>query len=354
MIRNTAWIGFIATILCALAVTFGLPLFFDEFGLMQMTVFVAMAVFALSQGFVWGYGGIMSFGQAAFLGLGGYAYAVAAMNMGDSTIPVLLSVMVPALFAALLGYFMFYGRISDAYVGVITLTVTVILFNLVNSTSGDAYRIGAAPLGGFNGIPAVPPLNMPGDPSSPLDPTQLWYAAGGTLILVYVVLRAILASRFRPRCRRDPGERNAGDADRVRPQALQAADIRDRRRHRGVGRVPVHQLGRLHQPDRVQPDDVRAGDHLRPGGRSGHSGRTGAGRGRNSVPDLDRRIAARGRSQCAAWHRADAVRAADPARVAAGAAQRPGAADRTAAATPTLPLSGTHPSRRHPLEHPDA
>jgi branched-chain amino acid transport system permease protein len=196
MFRNTAWIGFIATILCALAVTFGLPLFFDEFGLLQMTVFVAMAVFALSQGFVWGYGGIMSFGQATFLGLGGYAYAVAAMNMGDSTIPVLLSIVVPALFAALLGYFMFYGRISDAYVGVITLTVTVILFNLVNSTSGDAYRIGAAPLGGFNGIPAVPPLNMPGDASTPLDPTQLWYAAGGTLILVYVVLRAILASRF--------------------------------------------------------------------------------------------------------------------------------------------------------------
>jgi ABC-type branched-subunit amino acid transport system permease subunit len=196
MIRHAAWIGFIATVLCGLAVTFGLPLFFDEFGLMQMTVFVAMAVFALSQGFVWGYGGIMSFGQAAFLGLGGYAYAIAALNMGDSTIPVLLSIAIPALFAALLGYFMFYGRISDAYVGVITLTVTVILFNLINSTSGDAYRIGVAPLGGFNGIPAVPPLNMPGDPSSPLDPTQLWYAAGGTLILVYIVLRAILASRF--------------------------------------------------------------------------------------------------------------------------------------------------------------
>ncbi len=192
----TGWAGFAAMVASGLALLLGLPMAFDLFGLLQMTVFVAMAVLALSQGFIWGYGGIMSFGQTAFFGLGGYTYAVAVMNMGDSTVPVLLSVLLPTLFAALLGYFMFYGRISDAYIGVITLTVTVILFNVVNSTAGDFYTIGNAPLGGFNGMPSVPPLNVPGDPSSPLDPQQTWYAAMGALILVYVLLRAILASRF--------------------------------------------------------------------------------------------------------------------------------------------------------------
>ncbi len=192
----TGWASFAAMVAAGLALLLGLPLVFDLFGLLQMTVFVAMAVLALSQGFIWGYGGIMSFGQTAFFGLGGYTYAVAVMNMGDSTAPVLLAVLVPTLFAALLGYFMFYGRISDAYIGVITLTVTVILFNVVNSTAGDFYTIGNAPLGGFNGMPSVPPLNVPGDPSAPLDPEQTWYAAMGALILVYVLLRAILASRF--------------------------------------------------------------------------------------------------------------------------------------------------------------
>ena len=192
----TGWASFAAMVAAGLALLLGLPLVFDLFGLLQMTVFVAMAVLALSQGFIWGYGGIMSFGQTAFFGLGGYTYAVAVMNMGDSTMPVLLSVLLPVLFAALLGYFMFYGRISDAYIGVITLTVTVILFNVVNSTAGDFYTIGNAALGGFNGMPSVPPLNMPGDPSSPLDPQQTWYAAMGALILVYVLLRGILASRF--------------------------------------------------------------------------------------------------------------------------------------------------------------
>jgi ABC-type branched-subunit amino acid transport system permease subunit len=188
--------GFIAMVVAGLALMFGLPQVLDLFGIVQMTVFVAMAMFALSQGFLWGFGGIMSFGQAAFFGIGGYAYAVAALNMGESTTPVMIAVMAPMFFATLLGYFMFYGRISDAYIGVITLTVSVILFELINSTSGSAYHIGTAELGGFNGIPGVPPLNFPGDPSSPLDPEQTWYAAMGTLILVYVLLRAILASRF--------------------------------------------------------------------------------------------------------------------------------------------------------------
>ena len=193
---RAAWLGFAAMVACGAAIMLGLPRFLDDFGLLQVTVFAALAMFALSQGFIWGYGGVMCFGQAAFFGLGGYAYAVGAIDLGETTIPVLLSTAVPMLFAALLGYFMFYGRISEAYVGVITLTVSVILFELMNSTSGSAYHIGAAELGGFNGIPSVPPLNLPGDAADTLDSTGLWYASMGSLILVYVLLRAILASRF--------------------------------------------------------------------------------------------------------------------------------------------------------------
>lgn len=178
------------------AVLLAMPGTTDMFGLMQITGFVAVAVFALSQGFVWGYAGIMSFGQAAFLGLGGYAYAVAAINFGDTTPAVVVAVLVPAAFAALLGYFMFYGRISDAYVGVITMTVGIILFNVINSTSGDAYTIGSAALGGFNGIPSVPTLNAIGDPTTLLDPEQLWYVTMGGLLAIYILLRIVLLTPF--------------------------------------------------------------------------------------------------------------------------------------------------------------
>ena len=184
---------------------FGAPGLFDTYGLLQLTIFAAMAVFALSQGFIWGYAGIMSFGQAAFLGIGGYAYAIAAINMGDSNLAILISICVPMLFAGLLGYFMFYGRISDAYVGVITLTVSVILFQLVNATSGSQYKIGEVEIGGFNGIPSVPAFNLPGAADS-LSQSGMWYAAMGCVILSYVILRAILASRFGARPCRDSGE----------------------------------------------------------------------------------------------------------------------------------------------------
>jgi len=107
-----------------------------------------------------------------------------------------LSIVVPALFAALLGYFMFYGRLSDVYLGVITLSVTLIFFNLTNSTAGDAYRIGRARLNGFNGMPSLPTFNVPGDPGRLLDPTETFYLVMALLLIVYVGLRALLASHF--------------------------------------------------------------------------------------------------------------------------------------------------------------
>lgn len=193
---NTKLTGFVAVIAVGIALLLGVPEFVSMFGVVQMTVFVAMALYALSQGFLWGFGGIMCFGQASFLGLGAYAYAIGGIDLGDTTWALFLGIAAPALFAALLGYFMFYGRISDAYIGVITLTVSVILFQLVNSTSGSQYHIGPAELGGFNGIPSVPTLNMPGDVTNVLTPTGIWYVSMSLLIIVYALLRLILVSKL--------------------------------------------------------------------------------------------------------------------------------------------------------------
>ena len=51
-----------------------------------------MAILALSQALIWGYGGILCFGQSAFFGLGAYTYAIAMFNIGDSTVPLLLAI----------------------------------------------------------------------------------------------------------------------------------------------------------------------------------------------------------------------------------------------------------------------
>jgi ABC-type branched-subunit amino acid transport system permease subunit len=186
----------------ALCITIGLclliflPSVIDDFTLIQVTIYLVMSLLAVSLGFIWGFGGILCFGQAAFFGLGAYTYAIAVVNLGDSSVPFLLSIVVPALFAALLGYVIFYGRLSDVYMGVITLTVTLILFNLVNSTAGPEWRIGNAPLGGFNGIPAIPPLNWPGDVDATITPRGMFNLSLGLLIAVYAGLRALIASRI--------------------------------------------------------------------------------------------------------------------------------------------------------------
>ena len=74
----------------------------------------------------------------------------------------MLGLLIPTIFAALLGYFMFWGRVTDVYLGVITLTVSLILYKLFNATAGDAYHIGKAALGGFNGIRGLPGSKFPG------------------------------------------------------------------------------------------------------------------------------------------------------------------------------------------------
>ena len=118
------------------------------------------------------------------------------INLGDSSIPFLLSIAVPALFAAVLGYVIFFGRLSDVYMGVITLTVTLILFNLVNSTAGPEWTIGEAALGGFNGMPGIPPLNAPGNLEEAITPRGLFNLSFALLLVVYLGLRVLIASKI--------------------------------------------------------------------------------------------------------------------------------------------------------------
>jgi ABC-type branched-subunit amino acid transport system permease subunit len=194
--RRRFWVEIAAAALMAVMMAWALPKILELFAVINATVYAAMALLALSLALVWGYGGILSFGQTAFFGLGGYAYAVAALNVPDPWAAVPVALLVPTVAAAALGYLMFYGRISDVYVGVITLTVSLILYNFVNSTAGDQWRIGAAPLGGFNGIPSTPLLTVPGDPTSPLTPEQLLVLAIMCVAACYIGCRFLLLTKF--------------------------------------------------------------------------------------------------------------------------------------------------------------
>ncbi len=184
-------------VIAGLAIIFTLiaPSIFQFFTIITLTQVIGLSILALSLALVWGFGGILCFGQSAFFGIGAYAYSVAAVNIGGSTGSIFIAIISAAIFAAILGYFVFYGKVSDVYLAVITLTVSLILYSLMRRTSGPEYKIGKALLGGFNGTGSAP-LNMPGDGSAMLFPMQTFYVSMALLIIAYVFTGWLVITKF--------------------------------------------------------------------------------------------------------------------------------------------------------------
>ncbi|ABM56141.1 branched-chain amino acid ABC transporter permease [Verminephrobacter eiseniae] len=183
------WSGFAATLLVLAAA----PVAVSEYNL---TLLLTYALLALSLAFVWGVAGILCFGQAAFYGLGAYTYAVVAINMGGSTLAVVLAITVAGCAALALGAMMFYSRMADVYLGVITLVATLLLFKYANSTAGQAYAIGTARLGGFNGIPGFPVLGVPGWPDTLVTGMALYFVGMVALLLCWLMFRWLAVRPF--------------------------------------------------------------------------------------------------------------------------------------------------------------
>ncbi|MDA0229221.1 MAG: branched-chain amino acid ABC transporter permease [Proteobacteria bacterium] len=173
-----------------------MPEYLELYVIIDLTSYFIFALLALSMSFLWGYCGILSFGQTAFFGLGGYGYTVLALNTGDTTGSIFFALALPMLFSAIVGYFMIYGRISDIYLSVITLVVTLILEKGIRATSGEQYVIGSVRLNGQNGIPTVPSLKIPWDTSVEFSFEGFFQLAVVLMVLIYVGLRMLLLTKY--------------------------------------------------------------------------------------------------------------------------------------------------------------
>ena len=141
-----------ATELAMLAALVLAPLVFqDAFTIDRLGRYLLLAVFAMTVDLVWGYGGMFTFGHAAFFG--GSAYVVGILTTreyGFLPIPlwpaVLAGVAAAGLLAWLIGTFTFSGRFALRGVefAVVTLAVSFLLERLMNA--------GGAVTGGQNGI----------------------------------------------------------------------------------------------------------------------------------------------------------------------------------------------------------
>lgn len=172
-----------------------------EYRAQEWSLWVIYGLLAVSFAFVWGHGGIFSFGQAAFFGIGGYAYGVVGVNLsgttGETLSALVAGAVVAALVAAALGYFIFYGNVGDVYVAIITLAFTLVLLTVMSSTADPKYRIGDAALGGYNGLVGIPPVMLP-----TVDGDGLLLGSRGLLFFSVVV--AVLVSLALNLLRRRP------------------------------------------------------------------------------------------------------------------------------------------------------
>jgi len=196
VLRTRTGLGLAVVVLVLLAAA-GLTGLAPEYRLLNWTSWLLYGLVALSLTWVWGQAGIFSFGQAAFFGIGGYAYGIVAINLqpftGETFSAVLIAVIVAALAAALLGYFMFYGKVGDVYVAIITLATSLVLLTFVSSTSDPSYHIGKALLGGYNGMVGVPPFSFGG---TPLASGAFFLVVAVAAIGVFLLLDGLRRSPF--------------------------------------------------------------------------------------------------------------------------------------------------------------
>src|SRR6201995_495301 len=118
------WICAVLVLLVALIY----PVFADPYDVGNFAYFLIWVFMALGLCLMWGYGGMLSFGQTLFFGIAGYGYGVIAINMGGGTATIaalVLSVVIAMVAAGILRYFMIWGGMSCIFFGIVTLSATV-------------------------------------------------------------------------------------------------------------------------------------------------------------------------------------------------------------------------------------
>lgn len=121
---------------------------------------------ALGLCLLWGYGGVLSFGQVAFFAVAGYVYGIVAGNFPNAAwagwAGSMAGLGASALLAAAFGYFVFYARVAAWIVPILTLVLALLLSTFLGLTAGSAWTVGKVALGGYNGMTAIPSLKLGG------------------------------------------------------------------------------------------------------------------------------------------------------------------------------------------------
>src|SRR5499433_3488906 len=139
------------------------------------------AIAAITVDLLWGYTGILTFGQSAFFGIGVYTVALSLAYYVEGPLAtaavIAAAVLIAAVVGAGVGWLSFSDRASPIYVAIVTLALPVVFTQLI--LSGGAYT------GSSSGLPIpVPALTL----------TQWYWVAGGLLLVVAIAAYVLVSS----------------------------------------------------------------------------------------------------------------------------------------------------------------
>lgn len=172
---------FVALALVPLAARLGT----ESYILSLMTRVLALALAAMSLDLLIGIGGLVSFGHAAFVGIGAYAVGIlASEGVTDGFAQIGVALVGAAGFALVTGLIAL--RTQGVYFIMITLAFGQMLYFLFTALAG---------YGGDDGMALAHRSHVFGRDLLAGD-VALYYVALGFLLAIYLVLRAVIASRF--------------------------------------------------------------------------------------------------------------------------------------------------------------
>ena len=170
-----------------------LPLFVSGYPIYILPQYMLFGVMAMSLGLLWGFGGILSFGQAGFFALGAYTMGLAmqgAFGVNPAYVGLVLSLLVGGVVAAVTGYFLFSAGVRATYFVLVTLALSIMVEQIAVSQSDIT--------GGWNGM-FIDRMALTFGPLGEIDlfdDAPSYYAVLPVVILIYFLLRWLLRIRF--------------------------------------------------------------------------------------------------------------------------------------------------------------
>jgi branched-chain amino acid transport system permease protein len=173
--------GLLAAMAVALAAG---PFILDTYTVNTLIRAFHYALVALTVDILWGYTGILTFGQAAFFGIGAYAAGLVFTHVGftPSTIAlaIVLAVAGPAIAGLLVGWLSFYPGSTPLYASVVSLAFPIVVTQIV--FSGGTFTGSSSGLVGYETIDFS---------------IETWFwIAGGTLIIAGTATYLFVRSEF--------------------------------------------------------------------------------------------------------------------------------------------------------------